>query len=55
MESELSGKRTGKSTKNVDQNDYGAYLKGKIGNPPNDMYDPHALVFKIGNGEAQKD
>lgn len=46
-----------KSTKNVDQIDYGAYLKKNIGNPPNDIYDPHAhhIVFKKGNGAAQKE
>ncbi|MDE8674458.1 T7SS effector LXG polymorphic toxin [Priestia aryabhattai] len=48
---------TDKSTENVDQIDYGAYLKKNIGNPPNDMYDPHAhhIVFKKGNGAAQKE
>ncbi|MEH7362090.1 T7SS effector LXG polymorphic toxin [Priestia megaterium] len=46
-----------KSNKNVDQIDYGAYLKKNIGNPPNNMYDPHAhhIVFKKGNGAAQKE
>ncbi|MFJ7849953.1 T7SS effector LXG polymorphic toxin [Peribacillus sp. NPDC097224] len=50
-------KGTGKTTKNVDQIDYGAYLKKNKGNPPSDMYDPHAhhIVFKKGNGEAQKE
>ena len=48
---------TGESTRNVDQIDYGAYLKKNIGNPPSDMYDPHAhhIVFKKGNGAAQKE
>ncbi|MCA1049386.1 AHH domain-containing protein [Priestia aryabhattai] len=48
---------TGESTRNVDQIDYGAYLKKNIGNPPSDMYDPHAhhIVFKKGNGVAQKE
>ncbi|MEG7355566.1 AHH domain-containing protein [Bacillus sp. 0209A] len=50
-------KGTGKSTKDVDKIDYGAYLKKNIGNPPSDMYDPHAhhIVFKKGNGKAQKE
>ena len=53
VESEVSGK----SKSNVDQINYGAYLKKNIGNPPSDMYDPHAhhIVFKKGNGEAQKE
>ncbi|MGP0686480.1 T7SS effector LXG polymorphic toxin [Priestia aryabhattai] len=50
-------KNTDESTKNVDQIDYGAYLKKNIGGPPSDMYDPHAhhIVFKKGNGVAQKE
>lgn len=53
VESEVSGK----VNSNVDQINYGAYLKKNIGNPPSDMYDPHAhhIVFKKGNGEAQKE
>ncbi|MCM3169379.1 T7SS effector LXG polymorphic toxin [Peribacillus frigoritolerans] len=53
VESEVSGK----GNSNVDQINYGAYLKKNIGNPPSDMYDPHAhhIVFKKGNGEAQKE
>ncbi|MGG4201875.1 T7SS effector LXG polymorphic toxin [Peribacillus frigoritolerans] len=53
VESEVSGR----VNSNVDQINYGAYLKKNIGNPPNDMYDPHAhhIVFKKGNGEAQKE
>lgn len=41
-------KGTGESTKNVDKIDYGAYLKKNKGDPPSDMYDPHAhhIVFK---------
>ncbi|NIE91283.1 hypothetical protein F3J09_10860 [Bacillus sp. Ab-1751] len=50
-------KGTGKVTKDVDKIDYGAYLKKNIGDPPKDMYDPHAhhIVFKKGNGKAQKE
>ncbi|HGH7182395.1 hypothetical protein DXB51_27935 [Bacillus cereus] len=50
-------KDTGKVTKDVDKIDYGAYLKKNIGDPPKDMYDPHAhhIVFKKGNGKAQKE
>ncbi|MEK9199692.1 AHH domain-containing protein [Ureibacillus sp. 179-F W5.1 NHS] len=50
-------KGTGESTKNVDKIDYGAYLKKNKGDPPSDMYDPHAhhIVFKKGNGKAQKE
>ncbi|PKF89655.1 hypothetical protein CW306_10210 [Bacillus sp. BA3] len=53
VESEISGR----VNSNVDQINYGAYLKKNIGNPPSDMYDPHAhhIVFKKGNGEAQKE
>jgi hypothetical protein len=53
VESDISGK----GNSNVDQINYGAYLKKNIGNPPSDMYDPHAhhIVFKKGNGEAQKE
>jgi len=53
VESEVSGR----VNSNVDQINYGAYLKKNIGNPPSDMYDPHAhhIVFKKGNGEAQKE
>nr|WP_081257756.1 AHH domain-containing protein [Bacillus wiedmannii] len=50
-------KGTGKVTKDVDKIDYGAYLKKNIGDPPKDMYDPHAhhIVFKKGNGKVQKE
>lgn len=50
-------KGTGEVTKDVDKIDYGAYLKKNIGEPPKDMYDPHAhhIVFKKGNGKAQKE
>ncbi|MCK1992173.1 hypothetical protein GW626_17615 [Peribacillus muralis] len=53
VESEVGGR----GTSNVDQINYGSYLKKNIGNPPSDMYDPHAhhIVFKKGNGEAQKE
>ncbi|MGM2839223.1 WXG100 family type VII secretion target [Bacillus cereus group sp. Bce002] len=56
MESKVV-KGTGKVTKDVDKIDYGAYLKKNIGDPPKDMYDPHAhhIVFKKGNGKAQKE
>ncbi len=50
-------KGTGEAAKNVDQIDYGAYLKKNLGDPPSDMYDPHAhhIVFKKGNGVSQKE
>ncbi len=42
---------------NIDQIDYGDYLKKNKGEPPSDMYDPHAhhIVFKKGNGKAQQE
>jgi hypothetical protein len=46
--------------KNCDENlknfKFGKYLESKIGPAPADMYDPHAhhILFKEGNGEAQK-
>ncbi|NRG44967.1 hypothetical protein HRF87_09355, partial [Bacillus sp. CRN 9] len=51
------GKGAGNLTKDVDKIDYGAYLKKNIGDPPKDMYDPHAhhIVFKKGNGKTQKE
>jgi len=37
--------------------DYGKYLKGKIGDPPSWMSDPHAhhILFKWGKGKKQKE
>ncbi|MGE7901672.1 hypothetical protein ACQKOI_24775 [Bacillus paramycoides] len=51
------GKDTVKVTKDVDKINYGAYLKKNIGDPPEDMYDPHAhyILFKKGNRKAQKE
>ena len=36
--------------------DYNKVLRGYIGTPPVDMYDPHAhhIVFKLGKGEKQR-
>ena len=43
-------------TVNVDTFDFGKYLRGKIGDPPADMADPHAhhILFKKGLGPAQQ-
>jgi hypothetical protein len=43
--------------KDIDDIDYGRYLKKNIGEPPSDMYDPHAhhILFKKGNGKTQKE
>ncbi|WP_216773599.1 T7SS effector LXG polymorphic toxin [Metabacillus halosaccharovorans] len=45
------------SSDDIDKIDYGAHLKKNVGEPPSDMYDPHAhhIVFKKGNGKAQKE
>jgi hypothetical protein len=41
---------------NIDTFDFGKYLKGKLGDPPAGMIDPHAhhILFKKGLGQAQQ-
>ena len=43
--------------KEVSEFNFGKYLKGKIGDPPTDMIDPHAhhILFKEGLGKSQKE
>ncbi|MGD6816619.1 T7SS effector LXG polymorphic toxin [Metabacillus sp. 113a] len=56
IDNEFSGSKTS-TARNIDQIDYGAYLRKNKGAPPEDMYDPHAhhIVFKKGNGKEQKE